>query len=112
MSAQAPSVVISVNGQPCGDPATGGGGESSGVGSGVHAGLPADPMAYRRQFRDRWTDFLRAHFQSHLHVAMFFSVDEKTSRQWWNYVTEPKGWAVNYAREHIPAARAALKVAA
>ena len=112
MNAQAPSVVIYVNGASCADGGMGGGGESSGVGSGVRAGVPADPMAYRRQFRDRWADFLRAHFQSHLHVAMFFSVDEKTSRQWWNYVTEPKGWAVNYARDHIPSAQDALKVAA
>ncbi|MGP9790670.1 hypothetical protein [Roseinatronobacter sp. NSM] len=88
------------------------GGGSSGVGGGVFAGLPADPMAYRRQFRDKWGDFLHAHFQSHLHVALFFSVDERTSRNWWNYVTEPKGWAVNYARDTIPGAKQALRLAA
>ena len=96
----------------CGDNGTAAGGVSSGIGSGVSAGLPADPMAYRRQFRDKWTDFLRSHFQSHLHVALFFSVDERTSRNWWNYCTEPKGWAVSYARDTIPGAREALRIAA
>jgi hypothetical protein len=97
---------------PCADAATAGGGVSSGIGSGVCSGVPADPMAYRRQFRDKWTDFLRANFHNHLHVACFFSVDEKTARHWWNYTTEPKGWAVSYARDQIPGAREALQVAA
>jgi len=91
---------------------TDGAGVSSGFQGGVSSGVRADPMAYRRLFRDRWTDFLRANFHNHLHVAVFFSVDEKTARQWWNYVTEPKGWAVSYARDHIPGAREALQVAA
>lgn len=97
---------------PCAERATGAGGVSSGNASGALSGVAADPLAYRRIFRDRWTNFLRAHFQSHLHVAVFFSVDEKTARMWWNYVTEPKGWAVSYARDTIPGARAALQVAA
>ena len=98
--------------KPCAKAATAGGGVSSGFGADYSSGVRADPMAYRRIFRDRWTDFLRAHFQSHLHVAVFFNVDEKTARQWWNYVTEPKGWAVSYARDQIPGARKALQVAA
>ncbi|EDM70810.1 hypothetical protein RAZWK3B_15473 [Roseobacter sp. AzwK-3b] len=69
-------------------------------------------MAYRRAFRDRWTDFLRAHFQSHMHVAVFFSVDEKTARLWWNYANEPRGWAVSYAMATIPSAPAFLSAAA
>lgn len=87
-------------------------GVSSGIGVGVRAGKPADPMAYRRKFRDQWGEFLRANFHNHLHVAVFFSIDEKTARMWWNFATEPKGWAVSYARDQIPGARAALAVAA
>ena len=97
---------------PCPNAGTGGGGVSSGLQGGALSGVRADPMAYRRLFRDRWTDFLRANFHNHLHVAVFFNVDEKTARQWWNYITEPKGWAVSYARDQIPGAREALRVAA
>jgi hypothetical protein len=88
-------------------------GELSGALSGVpSAAMPADPLAYRRVFRDRWTDFLRGHFHSHLHVAVFFNVDEKTARQWWNHVNQPQGWAVSYARDTIPGAADALRMAA
>ncbi len=89
---------------------------SSGKGPGDLAGLlsgrRADPMAYRRVFRDKWGDFLRANFHSPVHVAVFFDTDEKTARQWWNDVNQPSGWAVAFARECIPGAAAALKVAA
>lgn len=98
--------------KPCTDAATAAVGVSSGFGPGEHAGLPADPTAYRRAFRDRWGAFLRANFHNHLHVAVFFSVDERTSRNWWNDTTEPKGWAVSYARDQIPGARKALQEAA
>lgn len=98
--------------KPYAKAAAAGGGVSSGFASGECAGLPADPIAYRRAFRDRWGAFLRANFHNHLHVAVFFSVDEKTSRMWWNDVTEPKGWAVSYARDQIPGAREALRIAA
>lgn len=83
-------------------------GFTTGGNTGVLSGRPVDPMAYRRVFRDRWATFLRSHFQSTAHVAVFFDIDEKTARQWWNYVTEPKGWAVSYARDNIPGARAHL----
>jgi hypothetical protein len=89
---------------------------SSGIGavdrSGAVAGRSADPLAYRRLFRDRWGTFLRAHFHNHLHVAVFFGVDEKTARMWWHDVNEPRGWAVAYARDTIPGAAQALAVAA
>lgn len=85
---------------------------SSGELSGVLSGRRADPMAYRRAFRDRWGAFLRGHFQNPLHVAVFFGVDEKTARQWWNDVNQPSGWAVAYAREAVPGAAEFLKVAA
>jgi hypothetical protein len=66
-------------------------------------------MAYRRMFRDRWGAFLRAHFHNALHVAVFFDVDEATARKWWNYVNEPSGWVVSYARAMIPGAAEFLK---
>lgn len=85
---------------------------SSGIGSGALSGVPADPMAYRRLFRDRWGAFLRAQFHSHLHAAVFFGVDEKTARMWWNDVNEPKGWAVAFACDTMPEAADFLTVAA
>ena len=87
-------------------------GDGVGVVSGVLSGRRADPMAYRRLFRDRWGAFLRGNFHNHLHVAVFFNVDEKTARQWWNDVNQPSGWAVAFAREMVPGAADFLKVAA
>jgi hypothetical protein len=80
--------------------------------AGLLSGRRADPMAYRRVFRDRWAGFLRANFHNPLHVAVFFSVDEATARKWWWHVNEPSGWAVAYARQTIPGADAALRMAA
>lgn len=76
------------------------------------AGRRADPMAYRRVFRDRWGAFLRAYFHNPLHVAVFFNVDEATARKWWNYINEPSGWVVAYARATIPGADAYMLEAA
>lgn len=103
--------VVGDSGSMC-HPGTGGAGVSAGELSGAVSGRRADPMAYRRQFRDRWGAFLRAHFQNSLHVAVFFSVDEKTARQWWNDVNQPSGWAVAFARAAVPGADECLKVAA
>lgn len=96
-------------------PARSGPGVSSGVApgpaSGARSGLPAGVVIagqWRRQFRCRWGAFLRAHFHSPVHVAAFFSVDEKTARMWWEEVTEPKGWVVAYACAALPAAAPAL----
>ena len=95
---------------------TGGGQKSSGNKTpdlaGLLSGRRADPMAYRLVFRDRWGAFLRANFHSPLHVAVFFSVDESTARKWWEYINEPSGWAVAYARQTIPGADRALRAAA
>jgi hypothetical protein len=72
-------------------------GASAGNLAGLLAGRRADPLAYRRVFRDRWGAFLRANFHNPLHVAVFFSVDESTARKWWNDVNEPQGWVVAVA---------------
>lgn len=109
MSSRAPVVA-------CGQDGTGtvpkSAGKSSGDLAGLLSGRRADPMAYRRVFRDRWGGFLRANFRSPLHVAVFFDVDEATARKWWNHINEPSGWAVAYARQTIPGAEVALRVAA
>lgn len=85
---------------------------SSGIDVGTIAGKPADPQAQRRLFPDRWGAFLRVNFHNHLHVAVFFSVDEKTARLWWNHVNQPQGWAVAYAVASIPNAAQQLLEAA
>lgn len=76
--------------------------------AGLLSGRRADPMAYRRLFRDRWGQFLRSQFHNPLHVAVFFNVDEATARKWWNHINEPSGWVVAFARETIPGAAEAL----
>ena len=69
------------------------------------AGRPCDPRRFRALYPDRWSAFLRAHFQNHMHVAVCFDVEEKTARLWWEGVTGPKGWVVDYAIRALPAAR-------
>lgn len=59
----------------------------------------------------RWMGFLRAHFSGHMHAAVFFDVDEKTARLWWEGVNTPQGWVVDFAIQSIPAARAWLEAA-
>jgi len=93
---------------PCGDNRTDEGRMSAGNLAGLLSGRKADPMAYRRCFRDRWGAFLRAHFQSPLHVAVFFDVDESTARKWWSDINEPSGWVVAFAVKTVPGAQAAL----
>jgi len=80
--------------------------------AGLLAGRAADPLAYRRVFRERWGAFLRANFHNPLHVAVFFDVDEATARKWWNFLNEPSGWVVAYARQFVPGAAQWLGVAA
>lgn len=63
---------------------------SPGIGSGEQSG---ETRAILRQFRDqapaRWMAFLHAHFSSAMAVSVFFAVDEKTGRNWWNGVGRP-----------------------
>ena len=94
------------------DPASGSPPASAGNGAGPLSGLlsgrPCDPLAFRRLYPDRWSAFLRAQFRSPLEVAVFFDVNEKTARQWWEGVTGPQGWASAYAVAAIPGAAADL----
>ena len=79
--------------------------QSPGNLSDLLAGRSCDPRRFRALYPDRWSAFLRAHFQNHMHVAVFFDVEEKTARLWWEGVTGPKGWVVDYAIRALPAAR-------
>lgn len=108
----------------CGDAATAGGALSravvaAGAGAASRAEFPAllmgrpfDPLAYRRCFPDRWPAFLRAHFRSHVEVAVFFSVGDRTARDWWEGVSTGQAWAVGYAVATIPGAAGQLAEAA
>ena len=59
--------------------------------------LSCDPRRFRSLYPDKWTAFLRAHFNGITQVAAFFDVDAKTARNWWEGTTGPQGWAVEYA---------------
>lgn len=74
------------------------------------ASVPCDPRRYRALYPDLWFQFIRAHFSDAVHVAFTFGVDAKTGRDWWEGHTRSQGWAVAWAIEHIPAARAYLRV--
>ena len=91
--------------------ATGGAGSPSGLPPGKSPGSNPDPRRYRALYPDLWCAFLHAHFRDALHVAFFFSVSERTGRDWWEGVTTSQGWAVAYAVETIPTAAAYLRAA-
>ena len=74
--------------------------------------FPADLNGLRRRFPDRWMAFLHAHFQSPAHVAAFFSVDRKTSLDWWNGKHGVNSAPVIFAMRLIPGATAFLLEAA
>lgn len=58
-----------------------------------------DARAWRAAFQHNWTEYLHANYQNHVLVAAVFYVSEKTARQWWEGVTAPQGWAVDYATQ-------------
>ena len=87
------------------------GGSGGGL-AGLLSARPCDPLAFRRLYPDRWSAFLRAHFRNSLEVAVFFSVDEKTARQWINGVNAPQAWAASFATIAIPGAAKYLMEAA
>ncbi|MFE3839532.1 hypothetical protein [Pseudogemmobacter sonorensis] len=76
------------------------------------AGRPCDPRAFRRAYPDRWCEFLHRNFRSPLHTAVFFEVDERTARHWWEGYTGPQAWAMAFAISSVPGAEAFLTEAA
>ncbi len=79
------------------------------VSSGV---FPADLNGLRRRFPSRWAGFLRAHFSGPPHVAVFFSVDDRTARDWWSGKHGVNSAPVIFAMRAIPGAVAELLEAA
>lgn len=72
--------------------------------SGTLSGKPFDLHHFRAMFPDKWSALIRRHFRSTVEVAYFFSVDEKTARNWWEGVTGPSGHAVAIAMKCLPGA--------
>lgn len=72
--------------------------------SGTFTGKPFDLHRFRTLFPGKWSDLIRRHFRSTVEVAYFFSVDEKTARNWWEGVTGPSGHAVAIAMKCLPGA--------
>jgi hypothetical protein len=70
--------------------------------SGTFTGKPFDLHHFRAVFPDQWSQLIRRHFRSTVEVAYFFSVDEKTARNWWEGVTGPSGHAVAIAIRCLP----------
>lgn len=85
--------------------------KSPGKLSDLLSGRPCDPRELRARFPGMWMAFLKAHFQSHMHAAVFFSVEEKTARLWWEGCNAPQGWAVDFAIQSIPSAKEWLRAA-
>lgn len=59
---------------------------------------------YRAQFAETWSRFVRAHYDSPVHVAV--GVDASTADNWWAGLNAPQGWVVGRAFAD-PATRAA-----
>ena len=73
---------------------------------------PFDMHGYRRSFPEQWKAFLRAHFKSPVHVAMFFDMnDTTTARHWWNGTNAPMAHFVMHAVDKIPDAIKFLRAA-
>lgn len=58
-------------------------------------------LTYRQQFAARWSNFIRANFESPEEAAMVFGVDGSTAKKWWVGSHAPSGFAVGYAYEHF-----------
>lgn len=69
---------------------------------------PFNLHRFRAVFPDRWTAFLKAHFQSHAQIAAFFDVDDKTARNWLDGTTKPTAPTALIAVASIPGAMADL----
>ena len=72
--------------------------------SALLAGRKGEPRQARSAFAARWSAFIRAHFDSPLHAAVYFDMDEKSGRHWWDGTNTPQGWVVDYAVANIPGA--------
>ncbi len=72
--------------------------------SGTFTGKPFDLHRFRAVFPDQWSELIRRSFRNPVEVAYFFSVDEKTARNWFEGTTGPSGHAVAIAVRYLPGA--------
>lgn len=77
---------------------------SAGTLAELYSGRPIDLHRMRAVFPDRWSAFLKAHFRNSVTVAFFFSVDEKTARNWIEGTTAPRAEVILSLIERCPAA--------
>lgn len=79
---------------------------------GKFSGRPFDVWGLKRVLPDRWSEFLRAHFTGHVHVAYAFSVDDRTARNWWDGIGAPRAEYALLAVQNFPDAAKMLGIAA
>lgn len=123
-------VVIYVGSSPYAHPATGPAGLASGDAAGRLAADPTrraaelaalaggdtvarptalDPHRIHRDFPDRWSAYIRAHFRTVAQVCAGFEVSERTARKWWDAEGGANGGHVAVAcRTHPDSAPAML----
>lgn len=75
-------------------------------------GRPFDMHALRRAFPARWGEFVRRHFRNVTDVAVFFDVEDRTARYWWEGRHAPAAPFVLRAVTAFPHAAAFLARAA
>ena len=67
--------------------------------------FPADLHGFRRVFPDRFAGLIRSHIStSPTHIAAFFSIDERTARDWLAGKSAPSGPFVAIVCARIPGA--------
>ena len=99
-------VVIYVNGVPypqdsTGAPANTVGQLAGGFPQAAHAEIlqrgVVDPFRIRRDYPERWSAYIRAHYRNLNHVCQTFDVSERTARKWWDGETGGHGPQVGIA---------------
>jgi hypothetical protein len=86
--------------------------DAADLSSGVFPGRPVDLHGIRRRLPERWAAFLQSHFHGPAHIAAFFSVDERTARDWLSGRHGVNSAPVIFAMRLIPGAVAELLEAA
>ena len=70
------------------------------AGSAPRAGL--DPHRIHRQFPERWSAYIKAHYRTLSEISDAFDVSEKTARNWWTGRTGANGGHVAIAVDRHP----------
>lgn len=83
--------------------ATSGYAPSAGILAELYSGRPIDLHRMRAVFPDRWSAFLKTYFRNSVTVAFFFSVDEKTARNWIEGTTAPRAEVILSLVQRCPA---------